>query len=959
MSFTLIEKRNLPDINSIGYLYEHQQTKAKVFYLENDDKNKTFSITFKTLPYDDNGIAHILEHSVLCGSKKYPTKEPFVELAKGSLNTFLNAMTFPDKTMYPISSMNDKDFNNLMDVYLDAVFFPNFKDNELILKQEGWHYHLENINDDLTYRGVVYNEMKGALSDPEQVLGRVALANLFPNTPYQFEYGGDPLFIPTLTQEKFIQFHNTYYHPSNCYTFLYGQLNIQEKLNHLDEYFNQFNYKDIDTEIPMQKPFEQLKTVETFYSIDNNETLQNKTYLSLEFVVGESKDIQRNLYLSLLAEILVGTNASPLRKKIFDANIASDVSSYVNRSTQQSSLDISLKNSEKEHALLFKNIVFDTLQNIVDNGIDDALFKATLNKFKFNLIESNQNTSYSKGVSFAQSTLRSWLYGGSPFDPFEYEQYIDQLENDPSLLKTLIKNVLLNNPHAILLIGSPKHNMNEMLYQQVHQQLQQYKKTLTTEQLNQIVLETSALLDYQNKADTDEDLEKLPLLSLQDIDSNIQMLNLEKTIVSDATLLHYEPLTSQINYIDFRFDLSHLTLKELQYASLISQLLKNVETEHYSLDDLTLQLNTYIGGITFNTQVQIANNCYPCLQIQGKAFNYQFTHLFGLLKEILCHSKFNDSKRIKEELLKIKTHFENFFVSSGHALAAYYVNGALDSDQKLESLISGIDFYQFITSLIDSFDTKFDEIKTHLTNTFTKLVSLTNLNILFIGSKEHLTMHLPLIETFIQPLEHYDTLQIMKNIELDHTPFGLTLATDTNYVVQGGKLKILSPEQFGQLSVLKNLLDFDYLWNNVRVKNGAYGGFSAIDRRGHVLLLSYRDPSIDNTLEVYKNIPHFIQNINLSHRELTKTIIGVFSNLDKPKSDRQLGNIAFERHLRTITDEQLQTERNAILSTTNEQLQNLAPLFTTILNQQKICVVGSQKELEKSQIILDYKNLIH
>lgn len=962
MSFTLLEQKYLLDVDSTGYLYEHEQTKAQVFYLANDDTNKTFSITFKTLPYDENGIAHILEHSVLCGSKKYPTKEPFVELAKGSLNTFLNAMTFPDKTMYPISSINDKDFTNLMDVYLDAVFFPNFKTNDLILKQEGWHYHLENITDDLTYRGVVYNEMKGALSDPEEIIGRSALAALFPNSIYALEYGGDPLDIPTLTQEKFIDFHNRYYHPSNAYTFLYGKLNIEEKLNHLDSYFNQFTYQAIDTTIPIINSFDALKTVETYFPIEADEDEHNKTHLSLEFVIGETKDIKNTLYLSLLSEILMGNNASPLRKKLLAANIASDISSYVSRSTQQATMDITVKNSEKKYAQQFKTIVFDTLKELTEKGIEPQLFEAALNQFKFNIIESQHNSSYSKGVAYAQSMLQSWLYNGSAFSSFEYMQYLKDLENDPNVLVQLIKQKLLNNTHAILLIGLPQKNMNSDKYEQVHQQLQQFKSTLSQNELEQLVNDTHQLIAYQNQTDTKTDLEKLPLLTLNDIDDNVTLPTLEKEKYNHATILHLEQFTNAIDYIDFKFDLSHFNIEQLQYAALISQLLKNVPTQHSTLETLTLALNTHIGGIVFNTHMQTATtNDYPCLTIRTKAFHHKSDYLWAILKDIITNSQFNDAKRIKDELLKIKTNFDDYFYTSGHAVSAYYVNASISQTQKLESILTGVDYYQFIVNLIHKMDNHFDDIQQQLSEVFKLLLSPIHLNILFTGVKEHYHIQLPNIKQFIEQLNVFLPPQMTKNLEmirLNDSPIGLSLATDANYVVQGGKTNPLSAETFGQLTVLKQVLDYDYLWNNVRVKNGAYGGFSALNRRGHILLLSYRDPSVDDTLTIYKNISQFIQSLTLDNRELTKVIIGVFSHIDKPKSPKQMANMLFDFYLNNITHERLQAERTAILTTTCEAMRKFHPLFDEIITQQKICVIGSKQSLERSQFITQTQSLI-
>ncbi|NEW63087.1 peptidase M16 [Granulicatella sp. zg-ZJ] len=955
MSFHLKERINLPDINSIGFLYEHDKTKARVAYVQNEEKNKTFSISFMTIPYDDNGIAHILEHSVLCGSKKYPTKEPFVELAKGSLNTFLNAMTFSDKTMYPVSSENDKDFTNLMDVYLDAVFFPRLIDNPYILKQEGWHYHLEKPEDDLIYKGVVYNEMKGAFSDPEQVIYREIDARLFPDTLCQHESGGHPLSIPTLTQDAFVDFHSTYYHPSNSYTFLYGAMDIEEKLAHLDTYFNQFDYKDIVKPFIDQKPFESIKEEIISYSIEEDETEENKTFLSMNFAIGQSADSKMYLQMTILSDILLGalgSNAAPLKKALLQSGITSDVSSWYAAPSHLSNLSILLKNSDIKHADTFKRIVFDTLNDIVENGLEQKLVTAAINKARFMLLEGNVEGAAAKGVVRAINAMESWLYNDNPFSYFAFTKDLDDIEKNPKILIDLVRKYLLNNTHILMLHAIPQKNLNKQTFEKVHQDLQLYKNSLTKDDIDTLVKETQTLLHIQQTDDTKEDLEKLPLLSLEDLNETASDYPLIVDKQDTVTYLTYKTFTGNIDYFNFFFDISHIQHSDYTYVGLIVRLLEHLGTSNYSVEALSTEIDSYTGGVSFNTSAYTKGDVsIPILTVSGKAFSEYTPTLLTLLKDILLHTQFTDRQKLKEELLKIKSRIEsNQFFGTSHVVAFNRLTSYYSSKAAYGQFTGGIDFYRFIADILEDFDEQASTLIQNLQRVYAQLFNQHKLTIGYTGASTS-------IQDTIKPF-----LTNLPNTPLESVPFiepfgilneGFALSQDVQYVGQGYNVALDGLSFTGHLLVLKTLLSFTYLWNTVRVQGGAYGAFTILDKEGSFLFMSYRDPNVLKTIQAYEKAPEFIETLALDNRELTKYIIGTIGSLDTPLSENEKGLVAFNRYLKNITLEDVQKERSQVLHTTIEDLRQLATYVEKAMSHKARCVVGSKQSLEENKELFD------
>ena len=583
--YELIMEQNLGDISSKGYLFKHKKSGARIAMVSNDDENKVFCIGFRTPPADSTGVPHILEHSVLCGSDKYPAKDPFVELVKGSLNTFLNAMTFPDKTIYPIASCNDVDYKNLTDVYMDAVFHPNIYTREQIFKQEGWHYELENVDAPLTYNGVVYNEMKGAFSSPTQRVYRMCLNSLYPDTPYATESGGDPEFIPDLSYEQFLNFHKTLYHPANSYIYVYGNCDMEERLEYFDrEYLRNYDEIKVGSDIPHQKPFDKQGRVEGVYSVTEEEGTENKTYLAYNASIGESGDMKLALAFTILEYALFNAPGAPVRQALIDAGIGEDVSGSYDNSIRQPMVTIMSTNTNSNREEEFVRIIREALEKLVNEGVNKDTLRAGINYNEFRYREADFGR-WPKGLMYGIDMFGTWLYDDEkPFYNMQLSEAYDFLKKqvDTDYFEELIKKYLLDNPHSSVVVLKPEVGYTAKLEVATAKKLAEYKKTLSNEQLQTLVYDTKALKDYQSEPSTKEELESIPLLKREDIGKKASKLyNTEKSI-NGVKVLHHNINTNGIGYLRLSFNLDKVDDELLGYAGLLSKVLGAIGTEKYS-----------------------------------------------------------------------------------------------------------------------------------------------------------------------------------------------------------------------------------------------------------------------------------------------------------------------------------------------------------------------------------------
>ncbi|AGK97257.1 insulinase family protein [Clostridium pasteurianum] len=956
--FKLLEEKKIDDISSTVRLFSHEKSGAKLVSIENSDDNKVFSISFKTLPDNSTGVFHILEHSVLCGSRKFPSKEPFVELVKGSLNTYLNAATYPDKTMYPVASKNDKDFRNLMDVYLDAVFYPNIYKYPEIMKQEGWHYEINNKEDELKYKGVVYNEMQGVYSSPESLLFRGINSNLFPDTPYGFDSGGDPDEIPELTQEQFLNYHKKFYHPSNSYIYLYGDMNIEEDLKFIDEnYLSNFDKVDLSIEIPAQKPFEEMKEKFTNYPIANEESEVDKTYLSLNFTIGDVKDRELYLAFDLLEDMLLETSASPLKKALIDSAIAKDVFGIYNNGSLQTSLSIIVKNSNEDKKEKFKSVVFETLQDIVKNGFDKNLIEAVLNAKEFELKESDYS-SYPKGLVYCEKVLGSLLYGGSPFQNLEFNEVLNRIKNNVhnGYFEKLIEDHILNNNNSLLFMVIPQKHLAEEKIKEDREKLQNYKKSLTKEEIEKLIEENSILVKRQSSPDSQEDLEKIPLLSIEDVKKNLDTYN---TIVKDLDtykILYTELVTNGIDYIDFYFDTSYVNQEQIPYITLLSYLLGRVDTEKYSYEELSNEVNKNTGGIDFDAEaysnLDKIEEYYPKFIIKGKALHTKSESLLNLIFEIINSSKFDNHKRIKEILSELKSRIEMIIVSGGHRIASSKVTSYYSQLGEYLETINGFTFYKFLVEVEKNFDDKKDQFIKNLLEVSESIFTTNNLIVNLGSSKEDYNELSNNIENIISSkLKVNNNEKIQYKFELKKENEALVTSSKVQYVAKGYNFSKFGFKYSGKLQVLRTISNYDYLWNNVRVKGGAYGVFINFRRNGNMNITSYRDPNLSETIEVYDNFYKYIENFSADEREMTKYILGTISTLDTPLTNSMICDRQAVLYISNIDDDFLQREREEILKTKVEDIKKFAALIDKCMRENYICVLGGKDKINQNSNI--------
>lgn len=957
MTFTSIEKQDLPDIQSVGTLYTHEETGAQLLHLANEDTNKAFTIGFKTPPYNDNGIAHILEHSVLNGSEKYPSKEPFVELIKGSLNTFVNAMTFSDKTIYPVASTNKKDYMHLVGVYLDAVFRPKLYDDAQILEQEGWHYHLENADDDLIYKGVVYNEMKGATASPDSQLYDHLSSQLYPDTIYQYNSGGVPKAIPSLTQEEFLDFHTKYYHPSNSLTVVYGDMDISDVFTAMEEYFEGMGKKEtIDLTVNVPTPKE--KRLEATYSITDGDNPEGKDYLALGWHVLEPSDTLDSYGMKVLDEILFGHNQAPLQKALLDAEIGGDIESDVADIGYPTAFVITAKYADSKNLDRFTEVVENTLKDIVKNGLNKDLIKAALNKITFQTKEAVISEDNPRGVIYAINALSTWLYDQTPYDRLQFSTYLNELAEkaEDGYFEKLIEQKLLNNNLRVEIALKAEPGKNDKLEVQTLEKLQEYKAELSEDELSDIVEKTQALITRQETPDKPEDLEKIPMLTREDMTTDEPDYPLEQSDLFDGTTFYYsEQFTSGIDYVSLYIDISDVTADQYAQLSLLSDLLGELDTENYDATSLQTELDTHTGGINGTVTIfeDKEGNLKPYFVLNGKALSQSLPKLAELMKEIMTTTSFADQKEIYKQVQSYISDFENRINFRAHVIAANRALSQVKPLSKLGEYLNGIDQFNYLKDVRDDLKGENDSsISNDLTEALNGLLSKRRFNMLYVGDRDQSEKVKEIFKDAFSDLPETD-LGAPATFEAgERQNEAFVTAQDVNYVGLAanarGKL-----DYTGETQVLSTAFKFDYLWNNIRVKGGAYGSLYLHRRNGNVALASYRDPNITKTLDTYKALPAFVKELELSESELLKYIIGTLSPLEQPKSAQNRGMTAFSRYQRGISKEDLVQLKTEILESESDALSALHEAYAEIIKDSTVAVIGNKAQIDKEKDLFD------
>lgn len=953
--YEILDEHRVEDVQSDGFILRHKKSGARIAILSNNDDNKVFYIGFRTPPEDETGVPHIIEHTTLCGSKKFPVKDPFIELAKGSLNTFLNAMTYPDKTVYPVASCNDQDFKNLMDVYLDAVFNPNITKYEEIFKQEGWHYELTGKDDELKINGVVYNEMKGAYSSPDEVLSSQIYRSLFPDNTYSKDSGGNPEYIPKLTYEAYLDFYHKYYHPSNSYIYLYGDMDVVERLEWLDkEYLSLYYYKKVNSEINKQPAFDEIKNVEAQYSITMDDSQENKTYLSYNRVVGDSLDEMLYQAFDVLDYALVSSPGAPVKQALIDAGIGDDVYGSYDAGILQPVFSFVAKNANASQADEFESIIENTLKEVVKTGINKEALLAGINSSEFKFREADFGQ-FPKGLLFGLNCLDSWLFDDmKPFIHLECLGTFAKLRKavDTDYFEKLIQEYLLDNTHGSSVTVKPKRGLGNEREEALAKELSDYKASLSDEEIKKLIEDTEHLKKYQEEPSSDEDLRKLPMLTRADMKKNAMPFSNIEDELFDVKVVRHDIESNGIDYISFLFDAGDFAQSELGYLGFFTNALGLVSTEKYNYTDLANATNIYTGGISTGTashpDIKDRNNFVFKFEVKLKVLEKNLDKALELMEQMLLSSDFTDTKRLGELVAQIKARLQANLSSSGHLVAAMRSMSSFSRYALYQDELKGIAFYRSICRIEKELSESPKSVSDKLAAIAKKLFARNRILISFTGNNEAYGNAKPSLEKVIAGFNKMSAVGNQAEVHFNTAKEAFIDASQIQYVAKTGDFICEGYEYTGALRLLRIILSYDYLWINVRVKGGAYGCMNTFLRSGESYFVSYRDPNLSDTLDVYDRIPEYIKSFSPDERDMTKYIIGTFSALDTPMNPEAKGSRSLSAYLEGITYEQIQKERNEILNAQPEDIRRLADLVEAVLKKDSICVIGNENTIKES-----------
>lgn len=964
-AYELLKEEQLDDIDSIGYIVRHKKSGARLVLVSNDDDNKVFYVAFKTPPTDETGVPHIIEHTVLCGSDKFPVKDPFIELVKGSLNTFLNAITYPDKTMYPAASYNDKDFKNLMDVYMDAVFHPNILKYEEIFKQEGWHYELEEKDAPLSINGVVYNEMKGAYSSPDEMLQREIYMSLFPHNTYSKDSGGNPDAIPTLTYEDFVNFYKKYYHPSNSYIYLYGDFDIQERLEWIDKmYLSSYDVLEVDSAIEKEPAFTEVKQVDGVYPIALEESPEDKTYFSYCKVIGDALNTELCYAFEVLEYALVTAPGAPVRQALIDAGIGQDVYGDWEDSILQPVFSITAKNANSSDKERFVAVIEDTLRKIVEEGVNEKSLLAAINSSEFRFREADYGH-FPKGLLYGISCMDSWLF--DDMQPFLNLQCLDTYAKLKEKIGTgyyeeLITKFLLDNQHGTVVMLAPKPGLNKEKEDALEAQLQAYKATLSEEEIQRLIDDTNALWDYQQKEASEEELATIPMLERKDLRKNALPYSNIETQIGDVPVVLHDYFTNGIDYVTFYFDIEDIQVEDLPYVGLLKSVLGFIDTDTLSYAQIANEINIYTGGISsgFNVYADAKEHgCYKVkYEFRTKVLEDNLAKSLQIMQDIILHSKLDDVKRLTEILAQTKSRLQSMISSSGHVFAAQRSLSYISKYAFYQDVTLGVAYYDAICQMNELIKSKPEVIVEKLRALVAKIMVQSRMLISFTAKEDGYEKAHHDIEEFIASLPVGEPVNEVAEFVLDKKNEGITDASTIVHVARGGNYVDHGYAYTGILHILKGILGCDYLWNKVRIAGGAYGCMSSFLRSGEAYFASYRDPKLSQTNEVYENIPKYLREFDVDEREMTKYVIGTFGSMDTPLNPEAKGSRSMTAYLRKLELEEVQKDRDEILNAQPEDIRALADLIESVLSDDCICVIGNENMIQKEKdLFLNIRNI--
>ncbi len=955
-TYELIKEERIEDVGSTAFLLRHKKSGARLVLLSNEDDNKVFYIGFRTPPEDETGVPHIIEHTVLCGSYKFPVKDPFVELAKGSLNTFLNAMTWPDKTVYPVASYNDRDFKNLMDVYMDAVLHPNILKFEEIFKQEGWHYELESPEGPLTINGVVYNEMKGAYSSPEEMLQDCLYQSQFPDNTYGKNSGGNPDHIPELSYEAYLDFYKKYYHPSNSYIYLYGDFDIAERLQWLDEaYLSEYDSMEVDSEIKKQPGFAAVKEVNAYYPISSEESEENNTYLAYSRVIGESTNKNLCQAMEVLDYCLVSAPGAPVYQALIDAGIAQDVYGSFDSGTLQPTYTIVAKNANAEDKERFVEIIESTLRKVIEEGINEESVLAAINSSEFHFREADYGR-FPKGLFYGLSCLDSWLFDEN--DPFLYLKQFETFaflkeQYEKGYYEELIREYFLNNTHGAVVCLEPKKGLNQEKEAALEKKLAEKKAEFSKEELEVLVEDTRHLKEYQSTPSSEEDMAKLPMLERSDLRKEAEPFhNIEETL-ADTKVVRHEYFTNGIDYISLYFDVTDIPLEEVPYVNFLRNILAYVDTDSYSYGDLANIINIMTGGISTGVVVDTMQGSPTTLRVQYevrvKTLEDHLEDALEIVREILMTSCISDTKRLAEIIAQTKSRLQSSLSSAGHVVAAYRSLSYSTKTGYYQDAANGISYNEAVCAMDSLIKENPKQVAEHLQALIEKIFCRSRLLVSFTGEEASFKNGEKILTNFIKDLPEGAPAGEAASYVPEQKNEAFTDASAIQYVARAGNFVSHGLEYKGALRVLDSILSYEYMWLNIRVKGGAYGCMCNFAASGEAIFTSYRDPNLRGTNEVYEGIPAYVENFTADEKEMTKYIIGTLGSMDKPLNPEAKGVRSMRAYIKGQTLENTQKIRDEILSATDADIRGLSNIMKAILSDGNICVIGNENTIRKER----------
>lgn len=954
--FFLESLDKVPELQSTVHRYRHLKTGAELLYIENSDNNKVFGVAFRTPQNNSTGVPHIIEHCVLSGSRKYKTKEPFMNLVQSSLATFLNAMTFSDKTIYPVASRNDKDFRNLMDVYLDAVFYPNLYTDERIFRQEGWRYQLEDADAPLTYSGVVYNEMRGAFSSPFQVAYSETNQRLFPDTHYAYNSGGEPYTIPELSFEEFKDFHSRFYHPSNAKIFLYGDMDIEGQLMYLnDEYLSAFDAREVDSEIAFQEAFSEPREESALYSLAGGEDVTDKDYLVWSVALNKYSDLKANLMLEVLTDALFSTQSAPVRLALQQQDFCSDTNAFTDEK-MQNMLAVFLINAKPEAKTKYQAIIEDTLRKLVKEGIDRDHLTASLNRMEYSLREGGGYTTM--GILYFIKSLDSWLYDGDPLDQLRYTEALAELRESLSTdsWERFVEEKLIANPHKLLLHLQPQAGLNEAKDQQVLAKLAERKAQMSTAEIDDLVRRTRELAEWQNTEDSAEAKASIPRLSIADLETELPDPPCLTSEEEDDIVLEHPIFTSQIHYARYSFPLQHIAKEDLFYVSLLSLLLGSVDTDHHDYKQLSTAVFLETGGINYNPAIALKEPDEKVLfrmEVTLKTLDAQGGTWPELLTEILRLSRFDDDKRILELMRMQLVGKEHDISQQGDNFARNRLLSRLNLSSWMQEELAGVSYYLRLKQLIADFEENKQSLKENLKRVYNAAFNRGEVIVSLTTDEESMPTFRAAALRALSQLPNTEKVPVEWSFEEDPLNEGIQVSSNVQYVVKGFDFEKFKTVYDGRMNVLAAFLSKSYLHNQVRAQGGAYGTSLTLNRSGSLLASSYRDPHLKRSLDVYDGMGAWLREQDLTQAEVDQYIIGSMNRFNPPLNPAARGYLAYTRHLTGRSKELAESNLREALEANPEGLRNFAQLLDQAMAKNCYCVVGSAQVLEENKELFD------